>query len=191
LWEKDSTSLPIVDWIRRLHLEEYAKPLIMLQATVLGNLQLRDILIDDGDYYMLTGGEWLVREDRITGTWVQTNITPPTTLVTETLQSDEETSGSDSYSTGGGSVDLSEYLTESQIINLITGVTGSFLYSELTNNAITKNHNLNRLPIFIALYQDGKLIKQSNYDVQATTTALTFTLYYFAPASTQFQYRIL
>jgi hypothetical protein len=192
LWEKDGTSLPIVDWIRRLHLEEYAKPLIMLQATVLGNLQLRDILIDDGDYYMLTGGEWLVREDRITGTWVQTNITPPTTLVTETLQSNEETSGSDSYSTGGGGdIDLSEYLTESQIINLITGATGSFLYSDLTNNAITKNHNLNRLPIFIALYQDGKLIKQSNYDVQATTTALTFTLYYFAPASTQFQYRIL
>lgn len=120
----------------------------------------------DGKYYKLMGGKLSVRNMFFKGKWIEVNKADPGGLVVSDKLFDGEPSGVSTYSTnresydvseGSISVDLSNYLTENEILALLQGYTETFTEADLdSNQQKTVNHNLNRVLEFATLYMNGE-----------------------------------
>jgi len=211
LWD-NSDLKPLLDHIRFIYLKEYSKsdtasldrrgPPAVLTATIRGRMELRDVIKDttnNNKLFTLIGGEWDIKKCTISGEWQQINIDDAgLTRIDQTKSYEEESSGSNSYTTIAGGekdtdVDLSNYLTQSEIISLIGGFDTSFTGSDLTNRQITIYHDLNREPVMVTLIQNGKRINPANYewDSENSIDYIVLTLNYPLGTSETAKIRIL
>ena len=199
----DSQEKTLVTWYREFALRQYAVTPVSLEAQIMGTVGLRDIIEDVADSnrkYMLTGGDRSLRTGIVSGQWTQINLEDdytnfPTDLITKQLQSDEQSSGgSESYGGGGGTVDLSNYLTESEIRNLISGRPGVFYGSDLdANRQIVVSHTLAREPLLFSLYKEGVYVDLSNYtmDTEGSVERIKLTVNVPYTSATKFIFRML
>lgn len=211
-WVEDpaspSNQKPLIDHIRKFYLDSYARSVVLLTATVLGDLGLRDILKDksgDDELYMFIGGERDIKRSQITGEWQEIDIdVSGYTLVETTENYQDDSSGSNTYTTnpgsssGGDEVDLSNYYNKTEVNSLILssirGAYGSFLGSDLTSRQITINHNLGIETVILYLYDDNNnMIAQSNYEIDTggSLNSLTLTIHIPTSPTDEFKYRVL
>jgi len=192
----------LIDHYRKFVLDQYPTGIFKLTGSILGQLNLRDIIRDksNGDkLFMLTGGELNIKKCILSGEWVEIGKdTSGFSLVEEITSYEDESSGSNTYTTipGGGEsqeVDLTNYYTKSETDSLIVGKTGRFTGSQLTNNQITIVHSLGIDTIIFYLYDmNNKLINDSNYDIEViSANSIKLTLYKPIGATDQIKYRVL
>ncbi|MFO8022418.1 MAG: hypothetical protein R6U65_08125, partial [Perlabentimonas sp.] len=160
----------IIAHLRKFILDSYARSVTLVNGTILGNVELRDIIKDQSNsdlLMMLAGGDWDVKKCLITREWLEIAIdTSGYTLSESTQTYEEDSSGSNTYVSNpstGEETDLSNYYIKSEVDSLIAGKTGTFTGAELTDRAITINHNLAIGAVILYLYDNNdNMIAQSN-----------------------------
>ena len=195
---------PLVDHLREFYLSSLPTSVILMTSDVLGDLELRDILKDKSNLdklFMLTGGELDIKKRMLSGEWQEIDIdVSGYTLVEITESFEDDSSGSNSYTTISGDTgtgeqtDLSNYYTKDEVESKLDGVTGTFLGSNLTAKQITINHNLAiDTPILYLYDNNNNLINQSNYEIDTAGDLNTLILTIHIPlvGGNIYKFRIL
>ncbi len=206
VWVEDPDSptgqKSLIAHYRKFLLDQYPTGIFKITGSILGQLNLRDIIKDKSNsdkLFMLTGGELNIKKCILSGEWIEiAKDTSSYTLVEDTTSYEEESSGSNTYSTisGGGEeteVDLSNYYTKSETESLIVGKVGRFTGGQMTDNSISIVHNLAINTVILYLYDmNNKLINASNYEVEIDSiNQITVTLYMPIGSTDEIKYRVL
>jgi hypothetical protein len=220
----DTYKNTLLGHLRLLYLTEYPRPIKRINAEILGDCDLRtifhDLSMQNTPLFYLTGGDFDVKKRIVSGELeeyqpfsynpgdgkVDDNYTGDKyTLRTVTQSFEEESSGTNSYTTipgdsggddngGGQDIDLSNYVTNSELENAIIGRDGSFTYSQLTNGEIDIYHNLGRRDVILFIWdKNNNAINPRNFDYDTSNSInyLTLNLRYPGSGSDTFTYRIL
>lgn len=196
---------PLIDHLREFYLSSLPTSITLMDCEILGQLELRDVLKDKSNsdkLFMMTGGEMDIKRSIISGEWQEIDIdVSGYTLVDVTESYEEDSSGSNSYTTvsggtetGEGETDLSNYYTKDEVESKLDGVTGTFLGSDLSSKQITITHNLAiDTPILYLYDNNNNLINQSNYEIDTAGNLNTLTLTIHIPLTGAhvYKFRIL
>ena len=97
----DSSAGEILDLARQARLKEYSKNSFVLTGTFEGNIGFAQVYKDTNNsnrYFMITGGEWDVKNNLITGEWIEIGRTPlADSIVSQLLPYNGDLMQSDNY----------------------------------------------------------------------------------------------
>lgn len=156
-------------------------------------------------YYRMKGGEFEYKQNLYSLELEEIKESgAKATITKEYVLYDGRPKGTSIYSTnresfsaigggGGTPVDLSQYLTATQIIALINGVIDTFTGAEIdSSRQITLYHGRETDKVDVDLWKDNKLINKTNYQVELESDVDYVTLTILVPYTdtTTFIYRI-